>query len=324
MKIAVTGGTGFLGREIVDQLVRAGHEVTAVSRGVTTVTAFNGPVDFKRCDINDRALLARIFSGCDVVIHSAALSAPWGKRREFLQQNVEGTANVVQAAEVAGVRRLVHVSSSSVCFSFVDKLGVTEDCILPRPVNAYAESKQMAELAAREFKDEVFILRPRGIFGPGDLHLLPRLLRAMKSRPLPLLRGGNAVVDITDVSVVADAAVTMAMAHAAKSGTYNISHGEPIAIRDLVQRIGAGLDVALRWRSLPLGVAFGGARILEMAARLDPKQREPLVTAYGLGLFGYSHSLDISKAKRELGWTPKLSLDDGLRRTFTALKAKVA
>jgi nucleoside-diphosphate-sugar epimerase len=316
MKVAVTGGGGFLGREIVEQLIIAGHEVVVVSRGQTTSSEFSGNVQFIRCDINDRQKLIKSFEGCETVVHSAALSAPWGERSDFQKQNVEGTASVVSAAEAAGVRRLIHVSSSSVYFSYEDKRDIRENSTLPRPVNAYAESKQKAENAASGFKGEAFIVRPRGIYGPGDLHLLPRLLRVMKQRPLPLLRGGKALVDITDVSVVADAVLRMIEVEQTKSGIYNISHGEPIAISKLVQEISDGLDIPYRWRSLPMAVAFAGARILEAAARFDPRRSEPLVTAYGLGLFGYSHTLDISKAARALNWKPKLSLREGLQRTF--------
>jgi nucleoside-diphosphate-sugar epimerase len=142
------------------------------------------------------------------------------------------------------------------------------------------------------------------------------LLRVMKQRPLPLLRGGKALVDITDVSVVASAVLRMAEVDRTKFGIYNISHGESISIFKLVQEISVGLDIPYRWRSLSMAAAFAGARILEATAHFDPRKREPLVTAYGLGLFGYSHTLDISKAARELNWKPKLSLREGLQRTF--------
>jgi nucleoside-diphosphate-sugar epimerase len=316
MKIVVTGGTGFLGREIVNRLMIAGHEVVALSRGQTTSRDQSNAVRFVQCDINNRESLILAFESCDCVVHSAALSSPWGSRKDFLRQNAEGTASVVSACETTGVRRLVHISSSSVYFSFHDQHSILEDCVLPKPVNAYAESKQKAEIAVSRFKDEVFILRPRGIYGPGDLHLLPRLLRVMKSRPLPLLRSGEALVDITDVSVVADAVLNMIEAEKTGAGTYNVSHGEPISIRALVNYISAGLNVPCRWRKLPVAMALSAARLLETMARIDPRNNEPLVTAYSLGLFAYSHSLDISKAQRELNWRPKLSLHDGLQRTF--------
>lgn len=320
MKIAITGGTGFLGREIIAQLAAQGHDLIAVARGQSAPTTLINGVRFARADINDTARLTEIFMGCDVVIHSAALSAPWGKTSEFFRQNVLGIQSCVAAANTAQVRRFIHVSSSSVCFAFQDRLHVREDSPLPKPVNAYAMSKQMAEREAQKFNGELFMLRPRGIYGPGDSHLLPRLLRVMQTKPLPLLRGGCALMDITDVAVVADAICTMVSAPNSAAGTYNISHGEPISIRALVEKIGQGLAIRPRWRTLPTGLAFAGARLLEALARLDPKQREPLVTAYGLGLFAFSHTLDISKAAQNLKWHPKSSLDFGLTRTLNALR----
>jgi nucleoside-diphosphate-sugar epimerase len=321
MKIAVTGGTGFLGKEIVTQLLDAGHDVVAISRGQSSAVDLPIRATFIHSDIRDHAKLTKNFCGCDAVIHVAALSAPWGRRSDFIRQNAEGTASAVRSANSANVQRLIHVSSSSVCFAFEDRLGVKESDVLPQPVNAYAESKQRAELAVAGFKGPAFILRPRGIYGPNDPHLLPRLLRVMQSRPLPLLRQGKAMVDVTDVSVVAHAIVQMTGADPKKAGIYNISHGEPMSIRELVGRISIGLNLANRWRSVPMPIAFASARLLESWARLDPWQREPMVTAYGLGLFAYSHTLDISKAARELNWTPKHSLDFGLQRTFRAFAA---
>jgi 2-alkyl-3-oxoalkanoate reductase len=321
MRVAITGGSGFLGQEVARLLLHRGHEITSTSRGLTNAQIDMIGCNAVVCDINDTAKLISHFRNTDCVVHCAALSAPWGKWVEFQKQNVAGTESVVTAVTKANVRRLIHVSSSSVYFSYADKFDLKENSTLPPPVNAYAESKQQAEVAASRFCGELFVLRPRGIFGPGDNHLLPRLLRVMKTRPLPLLRGGQALVDITDVHVVADAIATMVTANAEQSGTYNISQGSPIIIKDLVERIAAGLSISYRWRSLPTGLAFLGAKTLEAIASLDPKSREPLVTCYGLGLFAYSHTLDISKAEQVLKWQPKLTLDESLLRTFASMKA---
>ncbi|MFO1033394.1 MAG: NAD-dependent epimerase/dehydratase family protein [Hyphomicrobiales bacterium] len=315
MRIAVTGGTGFLGAEIVRQGVARGHAMLAVARGLRPATLPEGAV-FARCDIHDASQLQEIFRGCDAVIHSAALSAPWGRRADFLHHNVAGTGLVVRAAEAAGVARLIHISSSSVTFAFRDQFNINETWPLPPPVNAYAESKQKAEDETRRFPGALFIMRPRGLFGPGDPHLLPRLLRVMRRGRLPLLRGGAALADITDVAAAADAALVMAEAPAQCAGTYNISQGEPISIRDLVETIGRELHITAQWRALPSGLAFTGARLLETVARLDPWQREPLVTAYGLGLFAYSQTLDLAAARERLHWQPKIALHDSLMRTL--------
>jgi 2-alkyl-3-oxoalkanoate reductase len=323
MRVAVTGGSGFLGQEVVRLLLQRDYEITSISRGRTNAHAHVKGCNAVVCDINDTKTLIRHFQNTDCVVHCAAFSAPWGKRCEFQKQNVTGTESVVSAARQSNVRRLVHISSSSVYFSYTDRFAIKEDGTLPSPANAYAESKQQAEVAASRFGGELFVLRPRGIFGPGDTHLLPRLLRVMKTRPLPLLRGGQALVDITDVVVVADAIATMVTANAQLSGTYNVSQGSPIIIKDLVEQISAGLSIPYRWRPLPTGLAFLLTNTMEAIASVDPKSREPLVTSYGLGLFAYSHTLDIAKAARLLKWQPKYSLEESLTRTFASMKAAV-
>lgn len=322
MKIAVTGATGFLGRRTVHEAALRGHRVMATSRGQTGSRDFAGRASFVAAEITDTGTLARVFEGCDAVVHAAALSSDWGRDAAFQRVNVDGTGAVVQAAQTAGVRRLVHVSSSSVYFAFADRLGLSEDGALPHPVNSYARSKRASEEIARSFAGEVFIARPRGLFGPGDPHLLPRLLAVAERRPLPLLRGGNASVDITEVGVAADAIVTMVEADAQSAGTYNVSHGEPISVRELVERLFRGLGRELRWRRTPVAVALGGARVLETIARLDPRRHPPLVTAYSLGLFAYSQTLDIAKIGGSLGWRPALARDQALEQTIAAFRGK--
>lgn len=316
MRIAVTGATGFLGRRVVEQAAQRGHQVVATGRGITGPGDFGGRANFMRCDLADAEGLARVFDGCEAIVHSAALSSDWGPDSAFERTNVEGTRNVVAAAERAGVRRLVHVSSTSVYFAFEDRLNLAEGAPLPRPVNAYARTKRAAEEVARGFGGEVFVARPRGLFGPGDPHLLPRLLKVAERRPLPLLRGGGAKVDITDISVAADAMLAMAEADASTAGTYNVSHGEPIEIRALVERLFSGLKREVRWRAMPAPVVLGGARLLELLARTSG--RPPLVTAYALGLFAFSQTLDLTNIGQRLGWKPALGRDEAIERTIAA------
>ncbi len=322
MRIAVTGATGFAGRNLVRFAVARGHEIAATARGITGPGDFEGQARFHQADLADEAALRRAFTDCDAVVHLAARSAAWGRTADFERVNIAGTRHVVRAAEAAGVRRLVHVSSSSVYFAFEDRLGLAEDTPLPPPVNAYAATKRASEEEAQRFAGEVFIIRPRAIFGPGDTQLLPRLLAAAQRGPLPLLRGGRVVTDLTFIDTFCDALLAMAQAPGAQAGTYNISQGEPIDIRSLAERLLGGLGVPLRWRALPTPLAFAGVRSLEMLARLDPRQREPLATTYGLGLLGYSLTLDLGQARQRLGWHPPIGLDEALDRTIRAAAAR--
>lgn len=318
-RIAVTGASGFLGRRIVELALGRDCSVVATSRGRGPIT-FGRGITFHAAEITDLDALARAFDNCEVVIHCAALSVDWGPREAFRRINVEGTRTVVEAARRAGVRRLVHVSSTSVYFDFSDKLGLREDAALPRPANAYAASKQAAERIAGDFPGEVFVMRPRGLFGPGDPHLLPRLLQVSRRGPLPLLRGGAAKVDITEVGVAADAALAMAVAQASAAGIYNVSHGEPITVVGLVERLFSGLGRPLRWRRLPWPAVYAAARALELLARADPRHRAPPVTAYSLGLFAFSQTLDLTRVRQILRWQAPLSRDEAIERTIAAAR----
>jgi nucleoside-diphosphate-sugar epimerase len=321
VRIAVTGATGFLGGRVVAEALARGHEVVALGRDVSRGAALaKSGARFYRCDLADAATMRRRFEGADAVVHSAALSSPWGTRKAFEAANVVGTRNVVQAADRSGVRRLVHVSTPSIYFEFTDRLGIREDDPLPKPVNEYARTKLLAETEAAAFGGELFVLRPRGIFGPGDTTILPRLLAAARKGGLPLLRGGNALVDLTYVDVVADAVIRAVEAPAEARGTYNVTNGKPVAVKWLVERVTSCLGVKFLWKPAPVSLTIAAARGLELAARIDPRKPEPRVTAYGVGLLAYSQTLDISAARDRLGWTPGIPIDEALDRTILALR----
>lgn len=189
---------------------------------------------------------------------------------------------------------------------------------LPEPVNAYARTKRQSEeivLAAPGIGP--VILRPRGIYGAGDRSLLPRLLGAARQRPLPLFRDGQARIDLTHVDDVVDAVIAaLGAGNAAEGQVFNISSGEVLPVRRIAEDACARAGVAVRWRKMPLWPAMLAAGMMEAVARHLPGRPEPQVTRYGFGLFAYAQSLDISKAGRILGWTPKVPFQEGLDRTF--------
>jgi nucleoside-diphosphate-sugar epimerase len=254
----------------------------------------------------------------DRIVHCAALSSPFGRLRDFETANVAATRNLVDFARRQGVRRFVHISSPTVCFAHRDQLGVSEDSALPPPVNHYARTKRRAEeivLAAPEIG--AVVLRPRGIYGAGDRALLPRLLQVARQRPLPLFRDGQARIDLTHIDDVVDAILAALFAgDAAEGQIFNISGGEVVPVRRITEAACARAGVHPRWRKMPLLPAMLAAALAETVAQLLPGRPEPPVTRYGLGLFAYAQSLDVSKAGRILGWVPKVSFEEGLDRTF--------
>lgn len=316
MRVIVTGATGFLGGEVCRRLVERGHQVLAMGRSDERLSRLqHQAVKTIKADLSmgetPRATPA------DAMVHCAALSSPWGRPEEYEQANVEATRQALTFARKCGAKRFVHISTPSLYFRFRDQLDVREDADLPPPVNDYARTKLVAEklvLAADEL--DPIVLRPRGLYGPGDTSLLPRLLLAGRHRPLPLLNGGRATTDLTYVEDAAEA-VCAALVHAGPLAqrVFNVSGGAALNVRDVADRAAQRAGQALRWRPMPTRLVLMLARASEAAARWR-RYREPRITAYGVGLFAYTQTLDISAAALHLGWRPRISFDEGLYRTF--------
>ncbi|NEX47534.1 NAD-dependent epimerase/dehydratase family protein [Pseudotabrizicola algicola] len=311
MAVLVTGASGFLGGALVRDLRARGSAVLATGRGVEASAEVGAlALDLAGAGAVDRLTRAAEQAGVRAIVHAAALSAPWGAMAEFRRSNVGATQTVLEVARRLGGVRVVHISTPSVCFRFADQIGLREDAALPPPVNAYAATK--AESEALALAAGAVVLRPRGIYGAGDRALLPRLLRAMAAGPLPLMRGGQAATDLTHVDDVV-AAIHAALGSDA-GGVFHVSGGVALPIREVVRAVAARAGVVPRWRALPVPLVMAAARAMEWRGALTGT--EPRVTRYGVGLFAYTQTLDISRAGRELGWRPVVDFEDGLNRTF--------
>lgn len=320
MAVLITGATGFLGSWLAVGLHDAGANVVATGRNANALAGLNArgirtvqldlahPIP--RCDADRIGPL-------DAIVHCAGLSSPWGRREQFHAANVDATRNLVDLAQLTSVRRFIQISTASVYFRFADQTGLREDDALPKPINDYARTKRMAEQVVLGCPDiGPVVIRPRGIYGAGDTALLPRLIRVAARRPLPRFSQMGAT-DITHVDDVVDAIRCALAAGPEVTGEIiNVSGGTAIALPQIIAAACAETGIDLRWRSLPFGLVLGAARAMEAGARLLPGRPEPPVTAYGLGILRYRQAMDISKAERLLGWTPRVSFEEGLKRTF--------
>lgn len=323
MKILVTGGTGFLGRHLVWRLATLGHEVIFTGRqadaakDVLARCPSWGQVHWQLIEHGKpRAsqTLCDVSSGVDAVVHAAALSAPWGQWDDFIKANVNSTQEVINACKNNGIRRLVHISTPSVYFEFKDKIAVKEDALLPRPTNFYVATKTQAErLVCEAGLDECVILRPKAIFGPWDKTLMPRILRVIKSGPVPLIRGGDALLDITYVDNVVDAiCLSLTKPLPRPLVKYNVSNGEPLAIADIFWQLSTAFKLPLRTKKLPWFLVKATAQLMECWSKTT-NGKEPVVTTYGAGVLAFSQTLDISAIKSDLGYRPKVSIADALK-----------
>lgn len=325
-RILVTGATGFLGSHVLAGITAAGMPVLAVGRqsGRSAALAAAGHAVVRQDLVSAFEPTAHpAFGEVEAIIHCAALSAPFGRLADFERDNVAATRNLVNFARRNGVRRFVHISTPSVYFAYRDQTNVQEDTPLPPPVNHYARTKRLAEqivLAVPEIGP--IVLRPRGIYGEGDRALLPRLLRAARKRALPLFREGKAGIDLTHVDDVVDAVLAALSApDGAQGEIFNISGGEILPVRRIADEACARAGITAKWRRMPLAPAMLAVGLMEAGAALLPGRPEPPVTRYGLGLFAYVQSLDISKAARILRWKPNVPFEIGLDRTFAKRQA---
>jgi nucleoside-diphosphate-sugar epimerase len=263
----------------------------------------------------------------DVVFHCGALSSPWARAADYFRANVTGTENVLKGCEAAAVSRLVHVSTPSVYFDFTPRLGLSEDAPLPRRgANEYARTKRLAEqrIAAASGRGlPVISIRPRAIFGPGDTTILPRLISRLKSRGLRIIGDGMTVSDVTYVDNVVDALLLCARSGERTLGrTYNISNGEPVQLWGMIRRLALDLGYPAPSGHIPFRLALALAGALEIAFGLLPGRPEPPLTRYAVGVLSVSMTLDISAARRDLEYSPRVELAEGLRRFVAWWKAE--
>ncbi len=325
--VLITGATGFLGGTLARSFLALGIKVVATGRDVVRLEALKqAGAHTLQADLSDVASVMAFTDGTlppiKTIVHAAALASPWGSYRAFEAANVMATKTIVQIARELGVKRFVLISSPAVYFRHGDQDRMTEDHPLPTPINAYAATKRAAEeivLAARELGP--IVLRPHGLYGSGDTALLPRLMRAMERGRLPLLRNGNAKTDLTHIDDVVRAIEAAIVASKDAEGEiFNVSSGDPHSTKTIIEAVCAYRGITPRWRALPVAPLLSVVRALETVHALWPGRPEPFVTCYTLGLLAYTHTLDITKAARLLNWTPSVTLDEGLFRTFGPIR----
>ena len=317
MKIAITGATGGIGQSVAIHFKHHGHQVTALGRNpIIGRDLQSRGIHFLQGDLRDVHYLKTAFSGQDIVIHAAALASPWGPWEDFATANIAGTANVVEAALKSAVSKFVYFSTPSIYFSEKDQLGIKEDQIPSVRFGNYAESKWQAELIVQKASEQhglpSIILRPPGVFGPNDQVIFPRLIRMLKSGFFPLLRNGSALVDLTVIQNVLQA-VELAVQTPTKfyGRAFNISNESPISVKELVQTLGDLLNLRVRFLEVPYWPLNLTVKGLDLWSTYITR-KEPQLTKYSLGLLSWSQTLDISRAKLELGYKPKISVLSGI------------
>lgn len=322
--VLVTGATGFVGSHLVAALLARGIRVRAMGRNPAALERLAAlGVEPHAVDLggNPEAIISAC-AGASIVYHLGALSSPWGARAAFESVNVGGTRAVIEGCRRGRVGRLVHVSSPSVVFDGRDHSDIRDDTPYPRRfVSVYSETKKMAEDCVNAARDSVpaVILRPKAVFGPGDTALLPRLIAAARAGRLPQIGDGDNRVDLTHIDNVVHALLLAAEAPEAVGKTYTITNSEPaLKLWEVIRHVLQGLGIAANLRRVPLPVALAAATAQEAIAHLTG--REPLLTRYSALILARTQTYDISPARRDLGYAPVVSLQEGIEQTIVAFR----
>ena len=315
--VLVTGATGFLGKYVVDELVEHGYQVRAFGRNSKVGRSLeNSSVSFFQGDLTKADDVLEACKGMDLVVHAGALSTVWGPWEDFYQANVLGTKYVLEACRQTGIQRLVYISSPSIYAAPKDQLAIKEsDAPEENNLNNYIRSKLASEKLFKDYPDvPIIILRPRGLFGIGDTSILPRVINLSQKIGIPLIGDGRQLMDMTCVENVALAIRLAIEAPEAKGEVYNITNGEPRAFRDLLEESLKGLGYPIKYRKIPAFLLSVIATSLEFLYKTLNLKGEPALTRYTYYLLRYSQTLDISKAEKELGYHPKISISEGIEQ----------
>jgi nucleoside-diphosphate-sugar epimerase len=321
MNALVTGGGGFLGGAIVRRLRARGDSVRSLSRGHYPDLDALGVTQF-RGDVADDAAVAEAAAGCDIVFHVAAKAGVGDRYAEYHRANVIGTENVLAACRRLGVRRLVYTSSPSVVFNGRDMEGVDESAPYPAHYEAhYPQTKAIAEQMVLRTNDPdlaTVSLRPHLIWGPGDNHLIPRIIARARAGRLRRVGRASKLIDSIYIDNAADAhllaANRLALGSPVAGKAYFLSQGEPVPLWDLVNRILAAAGLPPVTHSVPYAVAYAAGWALETTYALLRLRGEPPMTRFLARELSTAHWFDLSAARRDLGYAPGVSLDEGLRR----------
>lgn len=321
MKALVTGGGGFLGGAIVRLLLERGVEVVSFSRRHYPELEQIG-VKQTQGDLADQDPVASAVEGCDTVFHVAGKPGIWGPYEEYYRTNVEGTENVISACQRHGVRRLIYTSSPSVIFDGKDMEGVDESVPYPDHYEThYPKTKAIAErmvLKANAPELATVVLRPHLIWGPGDNHLVPRIIdRGKRGRLCQIGRRAN-LIDSVYVDNAAEAhllaAERLAPGSAVAGKVYFVSQGEPLPVWELINRILAAAGLPPVTRRVPSGAAYAAGWILESLYKGFKLKGEPPMTRFVARELSTAHWFNTDAARRDLGYTPQISIDEGMQR----------
>jgi nucleoside-diphosphate-sugar epimerase len=318
MKALITGGGGFIGGLLIERLLAGKHQVRVLVRtGSRSIDLSRLPIELSIGDIRDGEILKQACDGIDVVFHTAARAIHWGPKEAFQATNVTGTRRVVEAMAAAGAGRLVHFSSFVV---YGNRCGeIREDAPCMKSGDLYSDSKIDGESVAREIAARhgiaLTILRPGVVYGPKDPKWIPMVSRNVLSGRMRVIGSGEAIAPVIYGKDVVEFAVQCSVHPNAVGETFNIVGTEAVSWRQFLEALAANLDVPFPRIGIPFHIIYPIAACLEVLWTLAGSSSAPPATRFGLRLLASDRRYDMGKARRTLGFEPKVSHVEGLKAT---------
>lgn len=337
--VLVTGGTGFLGRRLVERLLAAGRSVTILGRTPAPDLEKRG-VRFVRASLDDASVVAAACAGVETVFHVAAKVGIWGAYDDFFRTNVLGTRALLAGCRAHGVRYLVHTSTPSVVYNGRDLAGADESLPLTSDCpSAYPLTKAIAErevLAANSDTLRTLALRPHLIWGVGDPHLVPRILARARAGRLRIVGSGRNRVDMVHVENAVDAHLlaeeALRTCHLVRDASssrrradgraFFITNGEPVNLWEWIDALLRALGEPPVEKRLSLGAAATIGALCELAWRVLPLRGEPPMTRFVAAELAKDHWFDLTAARRDLGYTPRITMEQGTAELVASLRGE--
>jgi len=319
-KVIVTGAAGFVGGRTVRFMANllTENDIISTSRRNSRKNELeNFGSAFKCGDLTDKTFCEDLTLGAETIFHCAALSSPWGSYDQFYESNFLATKTLLDASIKNGAKKFIYLSTPSIYFNHSDRYNVKESDPLPeKMVNHYAATKLLAEQYVLSRNGEqifTIALRPRAIIGAEDTVILPRVIEAYELGRLKIVGNGENVCDMTNVRNVIEAMVCALRAEESAYGhAYNITNGEPTKIWEALNYLLTELGKEPTTKKISQRVAEIAASFMEWKARVFHPEKEPALTRYGIGVMAQNFTLDISKAKTKLNYSPVQTTKEGI------------
>lgn len=312
----VTGGSGFVGRNLIPALIERGYQVRALARSEQAIqTVKNLGAQAVKGDLSMVELIYEAMQDCQLVCHSAAHLGDWGKYKDFYRDNVKGTENVLEAAQTAKVEKFVHVGTEAVLVGGPPIIRVNETQPIPlEPQGLYPATKALAEqrvLAANTASFTTIVVRPRLIWGKDDTTILPKLVESVRSGQFKWIDGGHYLTSTCHVTNVCEG-IILAAEKGRGGQVYFLTDGQPIEVREFFTKMLKTQGITSESGSIPGWLAMAIAQLIEFFWTTYELTGQPPVTVTALRLIGTEVTVDDTKARKELGYKGLVSLEAGL------------